>query len=140
MELIQVDDVRKNIVELKKIVRVVDPGTHATLTKDTVREVDFKFSQDMEWIEPSSEYGLSFATNMKKFKKLVKSKARFHQEIDIYAIDETMLVLEGLKLIHDRPGHASLTVTRRMKVPELIGKLETLSQRLESIGRLRVTP
>lgn len=138
MELIQVDDVRKQIVELRKLVRVVDPGHHATLTDNTARELDFSFSADMEWIEADTKSGLSFATNMKKFKKLVKSKARFQYEVDIFVIDERMLIVEGLKIIHDRPGHASLTVTRRMKVPELIQKLEIVSLKLESIGRMRV--
>lgn len=77
MELIQIDDVRKQITELTKLIRVVDPRTHVTLTNGNEREVDFKFSSDMEFVEPSSDVGLSFATNMKKFKALIKSKARF---------------------------------------------------------------
>jgi hypothetical protein len=139
VELIQVDDVRKQIVELKKLVRVVDPRHHATLTNNTVRELDFSFSKDMEWIEADANSGLSFATNMKKFKKLIKSKARFQSEVDIFVLEESMLHVEGLKIIHDRPGHASLTVTRRMKLPELIEKLGIVALKLESIGRMRVT-
>jgi len=138
VELIQVDDVRKQIVELKKLVRVVDRNHHATLTNGSVREIDFSFSTDMEWIEADTNSGLSFATNMKKFKKLVKSKARFQSEVDIFVVEESMLFVEGLKIIHDRPGHASLTATRRMKVPELIQKLESVALKLESIGRMRV--
>ncbi|SBS29198.1 hypothetical protein MSP8886_01472 [Marinomonas spartinae] len=139
MELIQVDDVRAQIAELKKLVRVVDPGTHPTLTNNGVREIDFKFSSDMEYVEASSDVGLSFATNMKKFKKLVQSKARFHAEMDIYTIDESMLQVDGLKIVHDRPGHASLTVTKRIRVPELIQKLEIVARKLEKIGRMRVS-
>ncbi len=138
MELIQVDDVRKQIVELRKLVRVVDASHHATLTDNTVREVDFSFSTDMEWVEADTNSGLSFATNMKKFKKLIKSKARFQAEVDIFVIDESLLIVEGLRIIHDRPGHASLTVTRRMKLPELIKKLEIVALKLESIGRVRI--
>lgn len=140
MELIQIDDVREQITELKKLVRIVDPRTHATLTDDNVREVDFKFSNDMEYVEASRDVGLSFATNMKKFKKLIKSKARFHAEVDIYAIEESMLLVDGLKIVHDRPGHASLTVTKRTSVPELIKKLEVVARKLEKIGRMRVSP
>lgn len=77
MELIQIDDIREQITELKKLIRVIDSRTHATLTNGNAREVDFKFSSDMEFVEPNSEVGLSFATNMKKFKVLIKSKARF---------------------------------------------------------------
>lgn len=140
MELIQVDDVRAQIIELKKLIRVVDPKSHATLTNGNVREVDFKFSDDMEYVEASKDAGLSFATNMKKFKKLIKSKARFHAEVDIYAIEENMLLVDGLKIVHDRPGHASLTVTKRISVPELIKKLELVAGKMEKIGRMRVAP
>jgi len=141
MELIQIDDVRKQIIELKKLIRVVDPNSHATLTDGTVREVDFKLSDDMEYAEESREVGLSFATNMKKFKKLIKSKARFHEEVDIYAVDEmALLTVDGLKVIHDRPGHASLTVTERTSIPDLIERLETVAGKMEKIGRMRVSP
>lgn len=141
MELIQIDDVREQITNLKKLIRVVDPRTHATLTNGNAREVDFKFSSDMEFVEPSSEVGLSFATNMKKFKTLIKSKARFHVEVDIYAIEELKLIgVDGLKVVHDRPGHASLTVTKRMRVPDLIKKLEIIAGKMEKIGRIRVAP
>jgi hypothetical protein len=141
MELIQIDDVREQITELKKLIRVVDPNSHATLTNQTIREVDFKFSNDMEFVEASRDTGLSFATNMKKFKKLIKSKARFHSEVDIYAIDESLLLaIDGLKIVHDRPGHVSLTVTRRISVPDLIKKLELVAGRMEKIGRMRVAP
>ncbi len=139
MELIQVSDVRKQIVELKKIVRIVDKESHATLTDNAVRELDFKFSSDMEWVEKSTDAGLSFATNMKKFKKLIKSKARFNAEIDIYVIDKSRLIIDGLKLVHDRPGHASLTVTEKMRVPELVKKLELVAERMDSIGRIKVS-
>ena len=140
MELIQVDDVREQIMELKKLIRVVDPGTHATLTNGNVREVDFKFSSDMEYVEASNDVELSFATNMKKFKALIKSKARFHAEVDIYAIDELKLMgVDGLKILHDRPGHASLIVTKRMRVPDLIKKLEMIAGKMEKIGRMRVS-
>ncbi len=46
MELIQIDDVREQIAELKKLIRVVDPKSHSTLTNGNVREVDFKFSSE----------------------------------------------------------------------------------------------
>lgn len=140
MELIQIDDIREKITELKKLVRVVDPSSHSTLTNGSVRELDFKFSNDMEYIEPSLIVGLSFATNMKKFKKLLKSKSRFHSEVDIYAIDESLLSIEGLKIVHDRPGHASLTVTQKMPIATLIEKLEIIARRMDKIGRLRIEP
>ncbi|QFT53279.1 hypothetical protein [Microbulbifer sp. THAF38] len=140
MELIQVDNVREQITKLQKLIRVVDPHSHSTLTDGTVREIDFKFSPDMEYIEASNEVGLSFATNMKKFKKIIKSKSRFHTECDIYAIDESLLSMDGLKIIHDRPGHASLTVTKKMPIPDLINKLKVIAARMDKIGTMRIAP
>lgn len=140
MELIQIDDVKKQIEELKKLVRVVSRGEHSTLVAKGVREVDFLFSKDMEWIEPSGQYGLSFATSIKKLKSILKTKARFVDEVEIYAIDSTSLVGDGLNVIFDRPGHASLTVTRRMKVADLIKKLEQIALKMDRVGRLRISP
>ena len=140
MELILVDDVRRQIAELGKLIRIADPGAHALLTAGSVREVDFSFSADMQWIEADLSRGLSFATNMQKFKGIVKNKARFVASIDIYALEETRVHIEGLRFVHDRPGHVSLAVTRRMRVGELIAKLELLRDKLEPIGTLRVAP
>lgn len=58
----------------------------------------------------------------------------------MYAIEEVFINIEGLRVIHDKLGHASLTVTRRMKISELIGKLEMLATKMESIGRIKVSP
>jgi len=34
MELIQIDDFREQIIELKKLIRIVDSGANATLTEN----------------------------------------------------------------------------------------------------------
>lgn len=140
MEFIQVGDVEEQIVTLKKLVRISDPGVNPLLTANSIRAVDFDISKDFEWVNPNPTVGLSFATSMKQFKKLVKSKGRFFNEIDVYAIDDNEFFEEGLRFIRDSPGHASLTVTRKMKVGELISKLEKLSKMMESIGKIKVNP
>ncbi|MFA0811390.1 hypothetical protein [Microbulbifer epialgicus] len=94
----------------------------------------------MEYIEASNEVGLSFATNMKKFKKLIKSKSRFHTECDIYAIDEILLPMDGLKIVHYCPGHASLIVTKKMTIPDPINKFKLIADRMDKIGTMRIAP
>ena len=138
VEIIQVDDIRKQIVELRKLVRVVDPGQHALLVKGTVREVDFHLSADLHWVEADETTGLSFATSMQKFKSLLKLKRRFVSEVDVYAVEESTVHIDGLRFIHDRPGHVSLVVTKRMTVGDLVDKLETLALNMQPIGRMMV--
>lgn len=139
VEIIQVDDVRKQIVELKKLIRVVDPGQHALLINGSVREVDFRLSRDLQWVEPDESVGLSFATSMQKFKSLLKLKRRFVNQVDVYAVEESTVHIDGLRFIHDRPGHVSLVVTKHMKVSELVEKLEMLALQMQSIGRMMVS-
>ena len=141
MEVIQVDDVYVQLVELKKLIRVVDPGEHATLVAGGIREnIDFRLSKDGKWVEEDQTMGLSFATTMKKFKNLVKLKKRRVGQIDIYAVDEHSVHIDGLRFIHDSPGHASLVVTKRMPVRDLIERLEQLATKMEPIGRLWIAP
>lgn len=140
MELVTMEDLRHVIMDLKKFVRISDPGGHRTLTQGTVSSVDFNLSQDGLTVNADLTKGLSFATNMKKLKSIIKSKARFHTDIDIYAVDEYVSLPTGLKFIKDRPGHASLVVTQNMTIDELIKKLEKVAIILESIGTVRVKP
>lgn len=140
MELIQVDDIRQQLVELRRIVRVADPGGHATLHDGRPRLLDFQFSSDMQWIEADLTKGLSFATSMKRLKSVLSTRGRFQTTLDIYVIDEERLSIEGLRLIHDRPGHASLVVARRMRVDELIVRLDRLAYLMEYIGTIRTSP
>lgn len=138
MEYIFLDDVKVHIQELKRYIRPVGSSEHPTLVEGSVREVDFVLSPDKKWVEPSLEYGLSFATSMKKFKSVYKLKARRFSEVDVFAIDDLTPLPDNMKIIRDRPGHASLVVTKRMLVSELIKKLEIVAQRAEYIGRIRV--
>lgn len=138
MELIQVDDVHKQIVELRKLLRVVDPGQHAALVQGTIRDVDFEISADGKWVEANRAKGLSFATSMKKFKSILKLKGRHVSHVDVYAVDAATVHLEGLLFNPDRPGHVSLVVTQRMTVAALVARLETLALHMEPIGRISV--
>jgi len=138
MELITMENLRHVIIELKKLVRISDPGGHRTLTQGTITPADFNLSQDGTFVNKDLTKGLSFATNMRKLKSIIKSKARFHTDIDIYAVDEHVGLPLGLKFIKDRPGHASLVVTQNMPTKDLVDKLEKVAMILEPIGTVRI--
>ncbi len=138
MELVTMEDLRNVIIELKKFVRIADPGGHRTLTQGSVTPADFNLSQDRTRVNKDLTKGLSFATNMRKLKAIIKSKARFHTDIDIYAVDEYVALPAGLKFIKDRPGHVSLAVTQDMSTADLVKKLEKVAIILEPIGTVRV--
>jgi len=138
MEYILLDDVKEHIQELKKYIRPVGMTEHPTLVKGGVRDADFLLSEDKKWVLPSDN-GLSFATNMKKFKSIYKLKGRLFLEVDIFAIDDMTPMPQNMKIVRDRPGHASLIVNQKMLLTDLIKNLELISQRAEHIGRIRVT-
>lgn len=139
MEIIQVDDVRRQIEQLKKYLRVVEAGDHSLLSDGTVREVDFRLSPDKKLVYPDRTVGLSFVRSMQKFKSLVKLKRKYVTQVDIYAIDALTVTIKGLEFIPDKPGHVSLVVTEQMKTSELIEKLELLAKKMEYIGRMWVS-
>lgn len=139
MELVHINDIKEHITELKKLIRVVQVPSHATLVNKNIRQRDFVISKDQKFVEASSEKGLSFTTNMKKLKSLISLNKRYAKEVDIFSIDEFELMdIDGLKIIHDRSGHASLTVTKRMPISDLIKKLEIVADRMEKLGRMRL--
>lgn len=140
MELVTMEDVKHLIVELKKFVRISDPKGHSTLTliDGKIESGDFNFSPDKTQVNKDLTTGLSFTTNMRKLKSIIKSKSRFYRDIDIYAVDEFVSLPSGLRFIKDRPGHASLVVTENMSTKDLIIKLEVVAKLLESIGTVRV--
>ncbi len=57
---------------------------------------------------------------MKKFKGIYKLKARRFAEVDIFAIDDSTPLPANMRVIRDRPGHASLVVTSRMLISDLV--------------------
>jgi len=138
MEYILAEDLRHHLEVLRKYVRPVGMGEQPTLVNGGVRQVDFLLSPDGKWVLPS-EKGLSFVTSMKKFKGLLKLKARHVGEVDVYAFNDSLLLPPGLEIVRDSPGHASLRVKERMALTDLISRLEDLGRRMERIGRIRLS-
>jgi hypothetical protein len=137
MEYIVTEDLRRHLEVLRKYVRPVGPGEHPTLYPEGVRDVDFAMTPDRQWVLPS-DLGLSFVTNMRKLKKILSSKGRFFEEVDVFAFDDTFPLPPGLIIVRDGAGHASLRAVVKMKVSDLIPKLEDVSRRMEKIGRIKL--
>ena len=141
MEYIFEDDLNKHLEELRKYIRPIGPKEHPFLTKKGgVREVDFAISEDGQWVLPSTEKGLSFCTSLKQFRIVKKFKQAIFQEIDIYAIDDMTQLPTNMRIVRDRPGHASLIVTQKMPQTDLIAGQSLLVTRAEHIGRIRIKP
>ena len=141
MEYIFEDDLNQHLEVLRKYIRPIGPKEHPFLTKKGgVREVDFLISEDGQWVLPSNEKGLSFCTSLKQFRIVKKFKQAIFQEIDVYAIDDMTPLPPNMRLIRDKPGHASLVVTQKMPLTDLISGLTTLVARAEHIGRIRIKP
>jgi hypothetical protein len=104
MEYISVDDVRKHVEVLKKYLRPVGPSEHPALyPPDGIRDADFAFSPDRRTVLPSPK-GLSFATSMKQFKRILSLKARHFDEVIVYAFDDATPIPNGLAILRDRPA------------------------------------
>jgi len=138
MEYILIDDIPAQIRELQRYWRPVGSSEHPLLVDGGVREVDFVLSPDKQWVLPSLEHGLSFATTLKKFKSVYKLKARRFSEVDVYAIDDSTPLPPLMQLVRDRPGHASLVVVQKMSVRDLVRNLESLARSADHIGRIKV--
>lgn len=140
MELISIEDVQHVIVDLKKFVRISDPGEHKTLYKGGVRDVDFLFSPDRSRVLASEGHGLSFVTNMRQLKSLAKLKAKRSSagSLEIYSIEESCNLPKGLKFFRDKPGHAFLAVEEEMEIGELIKKLEQVALIMKDVGVMKL--
>ena len=140
MEYIVFEDMRRHIEVLKKFTRPVGIGEHPTLYDGGLRDnIDFKISEDGRWVEPGP-LGLSFATSMKSFKRILKIKGRFYTEVAIYAIDAMTPLASFFKTVPDSPGHLSLTVVERTLRSVVINELEKLADKMEKIGVIKITP
>jgi hypothetical protein len=140
MEYILLEDVRKVIENLKKYVRPVGVGEHPLLDKDgDIRQVDFDISPDRKTVRRGPG-GLSFATSMKKFKKVVALKKRHaFEEVEVNIIDDTVPLPDFLRIVRDSPGHASLQVTKDVDKEKVVGALIILSRHMENIGRMKTS-
>jgi hypothetical protein len=102
-----------------------------------VREGDWFFSENKEWILPHDQMGLSFSSTYKNLKDVYRLKSKWNpgSVIDIHWVLERPDAPIGLKFVADREknGHYFLTVTEPMLLSTLISKLKVLARQMSVI-------
>ena len=113
-----------------------DVPNHEKLIKG-IRIKDWFFSENMEWILPHDQMGLSFSTTYKNLKSVYKLKELHNKgaRIDVYWTLERPDLPKGLRFVADRgsKGHYFLTATETMLLESLIEKLKVVARQMSVI-------
>lgn len=146
-----IDDLREEIEDFERILMRPTPHfSHPTLYRRRdvgegekivkgVRIKDWCLSEDLKWVLPHDQMGLSFSSNFSNLKSVYKFKKKHNpgKAINIHWVIEAVDLSSGLKFEQDkRPGkkaHWFLTVTERMLVSQLVHKLRMLASRMSII-------
>lgn len=102
-----------------------------------VRDGDWFFSENKEWILPHDQMGLSFSSTYKNLKEVYRLKSKWNPgaQIDIHWVMERPDTPKGLKFVADRDsnGHYFLTATEPMLLDTLIKKLKIVARQMTVI-------
>lgn len=102
-----------------------------------MRDGDWFFSENKEWILPHDQMGLSFSSTYKNLKDVYRLKGKWNPgaQIDVYWTIDRPDLPKGLKFVADRDtkGHYFLTATEPMLLDDLIKKLKTLARQMTVI-------
>jgi hypothetical protein len=140
----------KCLTDLKSIIEEVDNirmrptprGEHPTIYSDRadgkyrtvmgVRICDYKFSPDEKWVLPDDQMGLSFSASWDNLKFVHKMMSRKNKPVDIYWVLSGADIPPDMKFMPDKksPGHYFLTVTKRMRIEDLVFNLKWVADRL----------
>jgi hypothetical protein len=106
-----------------------------------VRDGDWFFSENREWILPHDQMGLSFSSTYKNLKDVYRLKGRWNvdAQIDVHWVLERPDLPSGLKFVADKEkkGHYFLSVTEPMLLSTLIGKLKIIARQMSVIRGCR---
>ena len=145
------EDLREYIKTIKNFRARPSPrGVHPTLyitdqDKENpkihmgVRELDYLFSPDFNWVLDSNEMGLSFSAHWQHLKDMYNYKKRRNKgaNIDVYWTFEEADLPSGLAFVPDptdrKKWHYFLVVTKKMRVSELAGKLQWMADHMAKI-------
>ena len=140
------EDLREYIKTLGKIcARPTPEGSHPTpyihhsqgRMIQGVREKDYFFTADKQWVLPHSQMGLSFSAHWSHLKDQLKIKNKHNKgkAINVFWILEEADIPEGLKFEADKkdPKHYLLTVTEKILVSHLAQKLSWVADRMTVI-------
>lgn len=141
------EDLREYLSKLEQwFGRAIVEGEHPTLyfakPDDNrfvlgIRRVDYLFSSCGNFIEPSTEHGLSFSAKWRHLKGRYRLTAKHNPDkpIHVYWVLEKADIPEGLEFHPDQrdPEHYYLCVVQRMRVAELRDKLLWVADRMSVI-------
>ena len=150
----------KTLEDLREYIKDIDGyfarpttrGEHPTLYKGNnsadyicgIRKRDYLFSSCGKWVLPSNCMGLSFSAHWQHLKNIyrLKSTRNGGKPVDVYWVLEATDVPSGLKFVADpndkRNRHYFLIVTERMRVDQLVSKLEWVADRMSIIRNAQV--
>ena len=113
-----------------------DIGERETIYRG-VRDGDWFFSENKDWVLPHDQMGLSFSSTFKNLKDVYRLKGKWNpgSQIDVHWVMERPDTPAGLKFVPDRDkkGHYFLTVTEPMLLSMLIKKLKIIARQMTVI-------
>jgi hypothetical protein len=102
-----------------------------------IRRDDYLFSPCGNWVEPSTQHGLSFSASWRHLKGIYRLKQKHNPEkpVHVYWLLEKADIPSGLEFHPDSrtDGHYFLCVVERMRVAELRDKLIWVADRMSVI-------
>lgn len=134
---------------------VIDPN-QATLYKkghhgkgglnQGVRECDYKLSKsDPNWVLASSEHGLSFSVSVNHAVNTMKFLGGFQKKgtkisCAYWILEESDAIPVDMAFVQDPDNdeHYLLTITKDMKITDLVYKLTWISQRVTVMNNLKL--
>lgn len=114
--------------------------------REGVRGCDFKFSlANPDWVEASSEHGLSFSATMDHAVSTVKFLGKFQKPgtritSAYWILENNPMRPSDMEFVQDleNPSHYLLTITKGMHISELISKLRWIEQRMAVMDTLQL--
>ncbi len=148
-----IEDLREKIKEYESYLARPTRGlSHPTLYRKRdvqegdviikgVRENDWFFSEDREWVLPHDQMGLSFSSNWQHLKGVYKMKEKhnFGASINVYWVLEEVNLPQYMRFMPDekKKGHFLLTITKSMTLFQLVQKLKMVAYRMSVIKDAR---
>lgn len=134
---------------------VIEPNTPALYQKgfhgkstlnEGVRGCDFKFSAaNPDWVEASSEHGLSFSATMDHAISTIRFLGKFQKpgtkvNCAYWILENNPMIPEDMEFVQDpeNPSHYLLTITKGMHISDLVSKLRRIEHRMTVMGGLKL--
>jgi hypothetical protein len=134
---------------------VIEPNTPAFYQEgfqgksklmEGVRGCDFKFSlANPDWVEASSEHGLSFSATMDHAVGTMKFLGKFQKPKTIvkcayWILETNPMIPNDMAFVQDpeNPSHYLLTITKGMHISELITNLRLVEYRMTVMNGLKL--